>query len=491
MGVYFPNQIIVVDQYDLSLSINRIQFTPNGGFNLSVPESILKYDLRNVITKNRFKGLWRLMTGYHYKYVGAALSLGLAAAAKTSTYLLLRYFVDAYFVNNNATVSLPVIALGFIGLAVFEGGFSFFSGKLAAETAEGSTKRLRDYLYDHIQHLTYSYHDKMQTGELIQRATSDVDALRRFFADQAIGVGRIIILFLINFAMILTINVRLAFISIVVVPIIVLISVWFFKRVSKAYEDYQEQDAVVSTILQENLSGVRVVKAFARQEYETNKFEKDNWKKFVLGKNLLLMHSLFWPISDIICGAQMLTGFLVGATFAINGDITVGTYLAYAGMIIWIIWPMRNLGRLIVQMSTGLVSFGRVLEIIKQVREPLDEGSIKGDQPLQGAITFKNVGFKYEDGLNVLEEINFDARPGQVIALLGSTGSGKTSLVNLLPRFYEYSSGSILLDGVELKELSTTLFTRKYWDCGARTILVFKNNSGKYYLRCKYKNFTR
>ncbi len=157
---------------------------------MSLPESILNYDLKNVITKNRFKGLWRLMTGYHHKYVGAALSLGLAAAAKTSTYLLLRYFVDAYFVNNNATVSLPVIAFGFIGLAVFEGGFSFYSGKLAAETAEGSTKRLRDYLYDHIQHLTYSYHDKMQTGELIQRATSDVDALRRFFADQAIGVGR-------------------------------------------------------------------------------------------------------------------------------------------------------------------------------------------------------------------------------------------------------------------------------------------------------------
>ena len=121
-------------------------------------------------------------------------------------------------------------------------------------------------------------------------------------------------------------------------------------------------------------------------------------------------------------------------------------------MIIWIIWPMRNLGRLIVQMSTGLVSFGRVLEIIKQVREPLDDGNVNGNTALKGAITFKNVGFKYEDGQNVLEEINFDAKPGQVIALLGSTGSGKTSLVNLLPRFYDYSAGNILLDGIELTE---------------------------------------
>jgi len=421
---------------------------------LSVPQSILNYDLKNVITKNRFTGLWRLMSGYHNKYLGAALSLGIASASKTSTYLLLRYFVDSYFVTQNQSVSLPVIALGFILLAVLEGGFSFLSGRLAAETAEGSTKRLRDYLYDHIQHLTFAYHDKMQTGELIQRVTSDVDALRRFFADQAIGIGRIIILFVINFAMILTLNVKLAFLSIIVIPIIILTSIWFFKKVSDAYEEYQEQDAVVSTILQENLSGVRVVKAFARQEYETNKFEKDNWKKYILGKKLLLMHSLFWPVSDIICGAQMVTGFLMGALFAIRGEITIGTYLAYAGMVVWLIWPMRNLGRLIVQMSTGLVSFGRVLEIIKQVREPLDDGSVDHNQKIQGSLDFNQVGFKYGEGENVLEDISFKVKPGQVIALLGSTGSGKTTLVNLLPRFYDYSSGSIKLDGIELKDYS-------------------------------------
>ncbi len=421
---------------------------------MSVPQSILNYDLKNVITKNRFTGLWRLMSGYHNKYLGAALSLGIASASKTSTYLLLRYFVDSYFVTQNQSVSLPVIALGFILLAVLEGGFSFLSGRLAAETAEGSTKRLRDYLYDHIQHLTFAYHDKMQTGELIQRVTSDVDALRRFFADQAIGIGRIIILFVINFAMILTLNVKLAFLSIIVIPIIILTSIWFFKKVSDAYEEYQEQDAVVSTILQENLSGVRVVKAFARQEYETNKFEKDNWKKYILGKKLLLMHSLFWPVSDIICGAQMVTGFLMGALFAIRGEITIGTYLAYAGMVVWLIWPMRNLGRLIVQMSTGLVSFGRVLEIIKQVREPLDDGSVDHNQKIQGSLDFNQVGFKYGEGENVLEDISFKVKPGQVIALLGSTGSGKTTLVNLLPRFYDYSSGSIKLDGIELKDYS-------------------------------------
>ncbi len=419
---------------------------------MNINISNVEYDLKNVITPKKIQGLWRLMHGYHWKYLGSVLSLGISAGAKTTTYLLLKYFVDTFFVTEHSSTNLLTIALGFIGLAVLEGGFAFLSGRLAAETAEGSTRRLRNFIYDHIQHLNFTYHDKTQTGELIQRSTSDVDAIRKFFADQAIGIGRIIILFIINFTMILSINTKLAFLSIIVIPIIVFTSFLFFKQVSKKYEAYQEQDAVVSTNLQENLSGVRVVKAFARQPYEIEKFEKENWKKYTLGKKLNLMHSLFWPISDIVCGAQMVGGYYVAALFAINGTISVGSFLAYSGMLTWIIWPMRNLGRLIVQLSTGMVSFGRVLEIIKQEREPLNEGDAVIPEKLRGEIEFENIGFQYEVGEPVLENINVHVKPGQVIALLGSTGSGKTSLVNLLPRFYEYTSGSLLLDGVELNK---------------------------------------
>jgi len=135
---------------------------------------------------------------------------------------------------------------------------------------------------------------------------------------------------------------------------------------------------------------------------------------------------------------------------AINGEISVGTYLAYAGLIVWLIFPMRNLGRLIVQFSTGQVSYGRVMEIIKQYREPLDLGDYKPQKNIQGALEFKDIGFEYEPGSPVLQDINFSVKPGQAVALLGSTGSGKTSLVNLLPRFYDYTHGSVFLDGVEL-----------------------------------------
>ena len=417
---------------------------------MSVSPQSLDYDLKNAVHPNRLVGLWRMMTGYRLRYLGANLSLGVSALAKTSTYLLLRYFVDHHLVANDALIPLWGIALGFVGLAAVEGSFSFMGGRLAAMSAEGIARRLRNYLFDHIQHLSFTYHSKTETGELIQRSTSDVDALRRFFSEQAIGLGRIFFLFTINFIALLQLNTRLALISIIVVPVVIVVSVLFFRQISKLYESYQSQDAVVSTTLQENLSGIRVVKAFARQNYEIEKFDRENWEKFVRGRRLLRMHSLFWPVSDTICNIQLVVGYLVGALMAINGEITVGTYLAYAGLIVWIIFPMRNLGRLIVQTSTGLVSYDRVMKIIKEDREPLDQGDYIPESGIKGKVEFKRVGFTYEEGSQALEDITFTALPGQVIALLGSTGSGKTTLVNLLPRFYEYTSGSILLDGVEL-----------------------------------------
>ena len=412
--------------------------------------TVVNLNLQSTISKNRFIGIWKMMLGFRWRYLGAVTSLGVSAAAKTFTYLLLRYFIDTYFVSQGAGIGLPYIALGFVGLALVEGGFAFLSSVLASQTAEGITRRLRNYLYDHIQHLSFTYHSNTKTGELIERSTSDVDALRRFFSDQAISVGRILLLFVINFVTLLNLNTKLALISIIVIPFVLAVSIYLFKKVTKAYESYQEQEAILSTTLQENLSGVRVVKAFSRQYYEIEKFEKDNWEKFVRGKKLLLMHSLFWPVSDILCGIQILAGYLIGALMAINGEISVGTYVAYAGLVVYIIYPLRNLGRLIVQTSNGLVSYNRVMSIIKEDREPLNEGDYTPKSAPAGHIEFAQVSFEYEPGVNTLQDISFTVQPGKVIALLGSTGSGKTSLVNLLPRFYEYTSGKILLDGVEL-----------------------------------------
>jgi len=416
------------------------------------------FDFRNALTKNRVAGIWRMMSDFRLPYLGATAALAVSATAKTCTYLLLGYFADAVltqqiYIAGTLNKTLALIGAGFVFSAAIEGSFSYLSGRLAAYTAEGITRRLRDFLFDHIQRLSFSYHSQTPTGDLIERVTSDVDALRRFFSEQAIGMGRIILLFVINWAAILFVNRTLGLISVVVIPFILLVSLWFFTKVNKRYEDYQAQEAILSTTLQENLTGVRVVKAFARQEYEKDKFEKDNWAKYLKGRLLLIMQSLFWPLSDVVLGFQLLFGFVFAALMVIRGEITIGDYLVYVGLVGWLIFPIRNLGRTIVQASTGMVSYGRLMEIVKQTREPLTEGRVQPEGPVRGDIIFDEASFMYEDGkIDALKNISFHVKPGESIALLGSTGSGKTSLVNLLPRFHDYTGGHILLDGVELKD---------------------------------------
>ena len=410
--------------------------------------------------KKKLAGMLRMMTGFRMTYMAANLSLAVSALAKTTTYLLLRNFADTVVGNTvpfagTLPRTLVLIAAGFVGLALVEGGFAYLSSRLASYSAENITRRLRNFLFDHIQRLSFAYHSKTPTGDLIERVTSDVDSVRTFFNDQAIGVGRIILLFVINFIAIGLLSWKLAFASVAVVPIIVAVSAWFFNKVSKAYESYQEQEAKLSTTLQENLTGVRVVKAFARQGYEMDKFEKDNWEKFMRGRKLLRMQSLFWPLSDLLCGFQMLAGYIYAGILAIHGQITIGTYPAYVGLVVWLIWPMRNLGRIIVNTSTGLVSYDRLMEIVKQEREPLTNGTVQPSGPARGEILFEKVSFQYSDGnTDILKDITFQVQPGQSVALLGSTGSGKTTLVNLLPRFHEYTGGCILLDGEELNKYS-------------------------------------
>ena len=407
-------------------------------------------DLSKTISKNRLLGLWRLMKGYRWLYFGATAALAIATISRTQITLVLSSFVDDVIIAGDFGTTFTTIILSFIGLAVLQGTFSYLSGWMASKSAESIIRRLRNFLFDHLQRLPYAYHAESQTGDLISRSTSDVDAVGRFYNDQAIGIGRILLIFVVNFIALLQLNTRLALISVIGIPVIVGVSVFFFKKVSNAYEEYQEQEATLSSRLQENLTGIRVVKAFARQGYESYKFDQENWQKFKLGKKLLSIHSLFWPVSDTICGAQMLTSFFVGAIMAYNGEISIGTYVATASLVSWIIWPMRNLGRLIVQMSTGLVSYNRVAELLKQDREPLEQGEYKPERDVKGEIVFNHVFFEYEKENPVLEDISFTCNPGNVIALLGSTGSGKTSLVNLLPRFYDPTSGCITLDGEDL-----------------------------------------
>ncbi len=440
----------------------------------------LSYDLKETLTDNSFVGLWRLATGFRTIYVFAVVAAGFAALSRSSVFYLLRYFVDDVLAGSDRYWQIPWIAAGITLLALLQGLFSYSMGRFAAQTAEGMARRLRNYLYDHIQRLPFSYHDNMQTGELIQRTNSDVDTLRRLFQDQLIGIGRTGLLFLVNLCALAILHGWLALLSIPLLPVVTAVSFFFFKRMETIFEAYQSQDAVVSNRLQEGLTGVRVVKAFARQSYEIDRFEKENWEKYRRGVRIANLHTMFWPTIEILTGGQVVFGIFMASRLALNGDISIGTYVAFTGLLIATVWPVQGIGRLVAHVSTGLVSLRRVQEIIRQEREPLEEGSAPSQDRLGGALQFKNVQFAYEsppekEDLDkkkpqtarqelretrrkafaergyVLQDISFNVEPGQVVGLLGATGSGKSSLVNLLPRFYDYSGGSITLDGRELR----------------------------------------
>jgi ATP-binding cassette subfamily B protein len=398
-------------------------------------------------------GIWQMMSGYRLKYFLAIFSQLFSTVFKSSVYILLSWFIDTWLISNERSIPAYGIGLGFVLLALCEGLFTFYSNSTANYIAEKMALRIRNNLYDQIQRLNFAYHATVDTGDLIQRATSDVDAVRRFFSEQAIGIGRICFLYAVNFIAIYRMDSSLALSTLMIVPLVFLMALFFFRKIGKRYEAYQNQDALLSTMLQENLTGVRVVKAFARQDYEIEKYRKENWKKFLLGKKLVFTEALFWPSTDLLCGFQMVISYMLGAYATISGRISVGDFVAFQALIVWIIWPIRNMGRLIVQMSRAFISFQRIMEIFANEQEPLDEGTVMPRKVPEGEINFDHVSFAYQPENETLHDLSFHVSPGQSVAIIGPTGSGKTSLINLLPRFYEYTSGRITLDGMELNRI--------------------------------------
>lgn len=403
------------------------------------------------------KGFWELLKGFRGGLLWALLTMACAISLEIASNFLLRDIVDTIVKKEEGT-PVFLFAMSFIVIAVAKGIFLFFSGKAVARASEGSIEGLRNRLFDHMQKLSYQYHDKMKTGELIQRSTSDVDSIRRFFQEMIPGIARISMLYLFNLCGIIILSWKLALISSLITPVIAVTSAFFFRRIHTSFESYQEQDGTVSATLQENLSGMRIVRAFARQEFENSKFETDNSEQFRRGIKFLLTHSVYWPVSHILCAAQMVIGFTYAGFMAISGTISLGSVFAYIGMVLTLIWPLQQLGRMIANLSTSFVSYNRVKVILDAEKEDLDSGTSTG--LISGNITVKNLEFSYEENIPVLKDISFSVKKGEKIALLGEAGSGKTTFVNLLPRFYDFYKGDLLLDGKPLQSYSRQ-FLRK------------------------------
>ncbi|RKD33915.1 ABC transporter ATP-binding protein [Thermohalobacter berrensis] len=418
----------------------------------------------------RLKLLLSFMKGNRLLYIGSIISIGLATLFSILSPLVLRLTVDSIigdepfdvpnwvstllsYIGNRDDLAqkLWVFGLAIVVFTLFRGLFLYYKGKWSAIASESIAKNIRERLYDHIQHLPYDYHVKVDTGDLLQRCTSDLETIRRFLAVQFVEIGRA--LFMLGFVttVMVSLDIRMTLVAMAVIPIIFAFAVIFFMKVKRAFQLSDEAEASMSTVLQENLSGVRVVKAFGRQKYEIEKFDKKNREYRDLTYRLIRLLAAYWSSSDFICLLQIAAVLVVGVYWASIGRITLGTllvFITYEGMLLW---PVRQMGRILTDMGKALVSLERIQQILD---EPIEKHEKHENKPeIKGNLEFKNVYFGYDKDSPVLKNITFKVEKGQTVAILGKTGSGKSSLVHLLARLYDYQRGSIKIDGVELKNI--------------------------------------
>ena len=352
----------------------------------------------------------------------------------------------------NILISLGAI---FLVISLIRGVFMFSSSAITASSTEKATKSLRDRLFSHIQALPLAYHSKTPTGELIQRCTGDVETIRKFAALQITEVLRLSALFIGAFFMMATINLDYAFVSVMLVPVIFIGSLIYFKYEKRIWDQHEIEQDKLSIIVQENLSGIRVVKAFAKENYEIDKFTKQNEEKKKWGMKLVKLNRIYWPSSDILVHTQVALSVLFGGYLTLNNQLSVGEYTAFFAYSSFVTWPMRRIGQIVSEMGMATIAIKRLFSIL-DVKQEDYSGEEIDTKKLKGEIEFRNVSFKYEESEKhrVLNNINFKVKAGEKIALLGPTGAGKSTIISLLMRFFESDSGEILIDGKNIKSYS-------------------------------------
>ncbi len=347
---------------------------------------------------------------------------------------------------------LWVLAVALVALYLVNGLFSYLKGRLTAVASENIAFDLRTRLYAHLQRLPFSYHVKAETGDLIQRCTSDVDTIRRFLSVQLMEVVNAVLMIAIALTILLGRNVSLTLYSMVLVPLLFFFAMWFFRNVHKGFKQMDEAEASMTTVLQENLSGVRVVRAFGQQQREVEKFDVRNEDFRKKARHLNDLLAGYWGGGDAISMTQSLITLLMCMIYAIDGKITVGELIVFTSYVGQLLFPIRQLGRTLSDMGKSIVSMERVQKILYEPAEPEEPDALKPD--LHGDIVFDHVSFAYpDDGVPVLEDLCFTIPAGATAAVLGSTGSGKSTMMYLLQRLYEPTSGKITIGGVDIQKI--------------------------------------
>ena len=362
-------------------------------------------------------------------------------------------FLSEETIRENPGKMLTIAALAVILLAAINIAANYYSKVFAAKGSESFVKGMRDQLYDHIQKLPYSWHVKNQTGDIIQRCTSDVDVVRNFVTNQLMEVFRIIFLIVFYMVIMFSMNVKISLIAVSFFPIVILYSGYFFSKIAQHFQEADEAEGILSSVVQENLTGVRVVRAFGRESFERKRFDEKNERFAGLWIYLGKFLSLYWSIGDLITGIQILTVICMGVLFTVDGNLTVGEFIAFVSYNSSMAWPVRSLGRIISEMSKAGVSIDRIAYILDEKEEEDRPGVTK--PAINKDIVFDKVNFKYEEGAAVLKDVSFTVPAGKTFAILGNTGSGKSTLVHLLKRLYDLPDGcgKITIGGVDIRDI--------------------------------------
>ena len=399
---------------------------------------------------------FRFFKGAKKYFAVAVIASFITTVFNSLTPQIFRFTIDSVLDGDKypyLSEHLWVIAGVIVGVAMLSGVSMFFSRFFTARAGENFAENMRNALYTHVQRLPSAWHDKNQTGDIIQRCTSDVEVIRNFVVTQLLEVFRTVFLIGVSFAMMWSMNRKLSGIVLLFVPVIVAYSAIFYRLIARRFTDADEAEGELSTVVQENATGVRVVRAFGREQYEMERFRKKNDAFAKLWIRLGTLSGLYWGIGDLITGLQVITVIVVGALEAVNGYISVGEFIAFASYNTALVWPVRGLGRILSDMSKAGVSFERVDYIIKAEEEAY--GQQEEEKLSHFDISFSNVTFSYEEGQKVLSDVSFHIPQGKVFGILGGTGSGKSTVTQLLARFYELKEGEgrISLGGQDIRQI--------------------------------------
>lgn len=359
---------------------------------------------------------------------------------------------------------LWTIAGFLICVAILSGAALFVSRLYTAKAGENFAKNMRDSLFTHVQRLPVKWHDRHQTGDIIQRCTSDVEVIRNFVVTQLLEVFRTVFLIAVSFSIMLSMNVKLSMLVLIFVPVVAAYSVIFYRLIAKKFTWADEAEGELSTVVQENATGVRVVRAFGREMFEMERFHEKNNAFANLWIKLGTMSGLYWGTGDFITGLQVIAVIVFGAIEAVHGELSVGEFIAFASYNTTLVWPVRGLGRILSEMSKAGVSFERVNYILAASEEEYgEEKETKTETKTEDErsceeqfdIEFAHVDFGYNKEKKVLDDVTFTIPQGTTLGILGGTGSGKSTVIQLLNRLYELSEGNgkITIGGRDIREI--------------------------------------